>query len=115
VGNTIQFGNNQYLVSFFLNGELNVHNAFEENYRVGAGPKLYFRARMTEQFLTGLSLPYHWYSYSARDLGVNQAFLPDWETRYHFKNDLSVSLRARAQVVHDIWTTRGELGLQYFY
>ncbi|MFL5784620.1 MAG: DUF4105 domain-containing protein [Bacteriovoracaceae bacterium] len=115
VGNTVQFHNGQYLVSFLLNGELDIHNAFQENYRVGAGPKLYMRARITDYFLSGLSLPYHWYSYSARDLGVNQAFLPDWETRYHLKNNLSFALKLRAQVVHYEWTTRGELGLQYFY
>ena len=115
VGNTVQLGNGRFLAAFLFNGEVNLHNTFEENYRVGVGPKLYLRARLTDQFLSGLSLPYHWYSYSFRNFGVNQAFLPDWETRYHFKNGISLSLRARSFVVQDEWTVRGEFGLQYFY
>jgi hypothetical protein len=115
VGNTIQLQNGKYLVSFLMNGEVDIQSAFQENYRVGTGPKIYFRAKLTDQFLTGLSLPYHWYSYSVRDLGTNQAFLPEWETRYHLKNNLSVSLRTKGIASRDIWTLRGEIGLQYFY
>ncbi len=115
VGNTVQLQNGNYLISFLMNAELDIQNSFKENYRVGTGPKIYLRAKFTDALLSGLSLPYHWYSYSARDLGTNQAFLPEWETRYHFKNNLSLSLRTRGQAVHDIWTVRGELGLQYFY
>ena len=98
-----------------MNAELDIQNSFQENYRVATGPKIYLRAKLSDSLLSGLSLPYHWYSYSARDIGVNQAFLPEWETRYHFKNNLSLSARARGQAVHDMWTVRGEVGLQYFY
>jgi hypothetical protein len=115
VGNTIQFRNGKYLASFLINGEVDVQNSFQENYRIGTGPKIYLRAKWNDYFLTGLSLPYHWYTYTMRDFGTNQAFLPEWETRYHLNRKLSLSLRSRGQVVHDIWTIRGELGLQYFY
>ncbi len=115
VGNTVQLDQGKYLISFLMNAELNVQSSFQENYRLGTGPKIYMRAKFTDAFLTGLSLPYHWFSYSARDIGVNQAFLPEWESRYHFRNNLSLSLRGRGQAVRDIWTVRGELGLQYFY
>lgn len=115
VGNTVQLSKGKYLIAFLMNGEVNVQSSFDENYRVGLGPKIYFRAKVTDSLLTGLSLPYHWFSYSVRDLGVDQAFLPEWETRYHFRNNLSLSLRGRGQAMHDIWSVRGELGLQYFY
>ncbi len=115
VGNTVQLQNGNYLISFLMNAEVDVQSSFQENYRVGTGPKIYLRAKVTDSLISGLSLPYHWYSYSVRDIGVNQAFLPEWETRYHFKNNLSLSARTRGQAVHDIWTIRGELGLQYFY
>ncbi len=115
VGNTVQIQNGRYLVAFLMNAEVNLQSSFQENYRVGTGPKIYLRAKFSDELLTGLSLPYHWFSYSVRDLGTDQAFLPEWETRYHFRNNLSLSLRARGTAVHDIWTMRGELGLQYFY
>lgn len=115
VGNTVQLQNGNFLISFLMNAEVNVQSAFQENYRVGTGPKIYFRAKLSDQFMTALSLPYHWYSYSARDLGTNQAFLPEWETRYHLKNDFSLSLRLSGIASRDIWTFRGEIGLQYFY
>lgn len=115
VGNTVQLANGKFLAAFLLNGEVNIHNTFQENYRVGTGPKIYMRARWTEKLLTGVSLPYHWYTYSARDLGVDQAFVPEFETRYHLKNNFSLSLRSKATAVRDYWTVRGELGLQYFY
>ncbi len=115
VGNTVQLQNGKYLLSFLMNGEVNVQSSFQENYRIGTGPKIYLRAKFTDALISGLSLPYHWYTYSVRDVGSNQAFLPEWETRYHMHNNLSLSLRTRGQVVRDYWTVRGELGLQYFY
>lgn len=115
VGNTVQLDRGNYLIALLMNAELNVQSSFEENFRLGTGPKIYMRAKISDSLITGLSLPYHWFSYSARDLGVNQAFLPEWETRYHMKNNLSLSLRARGQAMEDLWSFRGELGLQYFY
>lgn len=115
VGNTVQFQDGRYLVAFLINAEVNVQNTFQENYRLGTGPKIYFRAKFTDSLMTGLSLPYHWFSYSVRDLGREQAFLPEWETRYHLQNNLSLSLRTRGTAVHDKWMLRGEFGLQYFY
>jgi hypothetical protein len=115
VGNSLQLDNKNFLLAFLANAEVNVHNSFEDNYRLGIGPKIYSRWRASEKFLTGASLIYHWNTFSGRNLFTNQLLIPEWESRYHLSEQFSLSLKGSGWEQDRIWTTRGELGLQYFY
>jgi hypothetical protein len=114
-GNSLQLDNKNFLLAFLANAEVNVHNSFEDNYRLGIGPKIYSRWRASEKFLTGASLIYHWNTFSGRNLFTNQLLIPEWESRYHLSEQFSLSLKGSGWEQDRIWTTRGELGLQYFY
>lgn len=114
-GNSLHLDNKKFLLALLLNSEINVHNSFEENYRLGLGPKLYTRWKASERFLTGISLTYHWNTFSREDLFTHQLLIPEWESRYHLTQQFSLSLKAKGWESDRNWSTRAELGLQYFY
>lgn len=115
VGNSLQLADRNFLLAFLINTEINIHNYFDESYRLGLGPKLYTRWRASEKFLTDLGVTYHWNTFSAQKLLTQHTLMPEWESRYHLSDDFSLSLKASGWETSRVWTTRGELGLQYFY
>lgn len=115
VGNTLQLAQGKFLVALLINTEIMIHSAFQENYRLGLGPKVYSRIRLAEQLVTGLEISYHLNSYSAANIFQDQAWVTYWETRYHINDRFSLALRASHRSVFERESSAGELGLQYFY
>lgn len=115
VGNTLQFLDKRVLLSFLFHGDLVVQNSFEENFRLGLGPKIFTRVKFSDQFLISGSISYLLNTYKYRKVMEDQMLIPDFEARYHLNERFSIAGKANAFELNDSWQSRGELGLQYFY
>lgn len=116
VGNTVNLGENAFL-AILLNTNLFIQNRFQENYRLGLGPKLTGRVALTEKLAIRLDALYHWNTYSRRDSFTDQLLVIEGETRYHVNSVFSLLLRGGFQEFQHASSaqTQVEAGLQYFY
>lgn len=115
IGNSLQVFNERLLLSVLLNGEVDLQSQFENNYRVGLGPKLYSRYRFSDKWVTGLSSYYHFNTYVHEKFFQDYEWWNDVEVRHHFSDRVSVSLKGGGIERRREWQTFGELGLLYFY
>lgn len=116
VGNTVNLGDKAFL-AILLNTNLFIHNRFQENYRLGLGPKLTGRVEFSKAWAMRLDAFYHWNTYSQRDSFTDQLLVIQGETRYHLNSRFSLLLKGGVQKFnHAVSETfEVETGLQYFY
>lgn len=114
VGNSIHLFDGQILMAFLLNMNLELHNFYKENYRMGLGPKLITRFALSEQWMAGASAFHHTNIYSVRDVGTDYDLSFEVELRHHMHKKLSIFIKARNSEMQDRVVSGGEVGLQYF-
>jgi hypothetical protein len=116
VGNTVSLGEKAF-VAILLNTNLFLHNRFQENYRLGLGPKITGRVEFSKAWAMRIDAFYHWNTYSRSDSFTDQLLVIEGETRYHLNSSLSLLLKGGVQKF-DHANSRAiaaETGLQYFY
>lgn len=116
VGNTVNLGEKAFLV-LLLNSNLFLHNRFDENYRLGLGPKLTGRLEFSKAWALRLDAFYHWNTYSRRDSFTDQLLVIEGETRYHLNSSFSLLLKGGMQRFDHAESENlvAETGLQYFF
>lgn len=115
LGNSIQVNHEKILFSFLINGELNLQSQFEQDYRIGIGPKIFSRYLMTDHWVLGLSSWYHFNTYQTDKIFQDHLWHNELELRYHLNPKLSLAIKGQGIEMNDKWMTQGEFGLQYFY
>lgn len=114
-GNTIQLAKNRVLMSFLLNGELNIQSQFAQDYRVGLGPKFYTRFKINDRWATALNSVYHFNTYEHKKMFQDYEWLNELELRHYVNDRWTVALKGGGTERNRQWMSYGELGLQYFY
>ena len=115
VGNSLQLAKQKVLLSFLLNGEMNIQSQFENNYRLGLGPKFYARYKLSDKWLMGLNTFYHFNTYEHNKPFQDYEWQNDLEVRHHLTDKISLSLRGGGVERERSWQGFSEFGLQYFY
>jgi hypothetical protein len=116
MGNSIQIGKEKrVLMAFLFNGDLTLHNVFEENYLLGIGPKTYIRYIFSERFLSGIEASYLSNTTSGKQLFSNHDTRINWESRFHASESNSYVLRLGAHESGSVWFNTAQLGVQLFY
>lgn len=115
VGNSISLAHEKVLMSLLINGEVDLQSQFENNYRVGLGPKFYTRFKFSDKWLVGLNSWYHFNTYEHDKVFQDYEWWNDLETRHHLTERVSLSLKGGGIERAREWQLFGEFGLQYFY
>jgi hypothetical protein len=115
VGNALELFNERLLMAFLMNGEVDFQSQFENNYRVGLGPKFFTRFKFTDKWVTGLNSYYHFNTFENKKIFQNYEWWNELEARHHFTDRISVSLKGGGIERQRQWQTFGELGLLYYY
>ncbi|MCM2351198.1 MAG: DUF4105 domain-containing protein [Bacteriovoracaceae bacterium] len=115
VGNSLQLARQKILLALLLNGELNIQSQFENNYRVGLGPKMFARYRLSDTWVTALNTYYHFNTYEHQKPFEDYEWWNELELRHHLNEKVSLSLKGGGVEREREWFTFGEFGLQYFY
>lgn len=115
IGNSLQLLDEKLLLSFFVNGELDIQAQFINNYRFGIGPKALGRFSFSEKWMMGMSSRYHLNTYHHERLLQDYEWWNDLELRHHISDKFSLSLKAGAIERERMWISYTEIGLQYFY
>jgi hypothetical protein len=114
-GNSVTILNERILLSVLLNGEVNVQSQFENNYRVGLGPKIYTRFKFNDRWLIGVNSWYHFNTYEHDKVFQDYEWSNDLELRHHLSEKISLSLKGGGVERDREWQIFGEFGVQYFY
>jgi hypothetical protein len=115
VGNSLQISKQRLLLAFLLNGEVDFQSQFENNYRIGIGPKIFTRLKLTDKWVAGLNTYYHLNTFEHKKVFQNYEWWNELEARHHFTEKVSFSLKGGGIERNREWQTFGELGLLYFY
>lgn len=114
-GNSVQFAGQRILLSFLINGELNLQSQFENNYRVGLGPKVFGRFKFSDKWIAGLTSYYHFNTYEHKKMFQDYEWWNDLELRHHLSNKVSLGMKGGGIERERRWISFGELSLYYFY
>ena len=115
VGNSLDISRGRLFMSVLINGELDIQSQFVDNYRLGLGPKLFSRFRMSDAWLMGFTSYYHFNTYEHQKMFQDYEWYNELELRHHLSESVSLSLKGNGYEREHEWVTGGELGLQYFY
>ena len=115
VGNSLQIAQERILLAILLNGEINIQSQFDHNYRLGVGPKIFTRYKMSDSWIAGLTTWYHFNTYELQNLVQDYEWQNEMELRFHMNEKISLLLKGRAVERERNWMSSAELGLQYFY
>lgn len=115
VGNSLQLARQKVLLAFLLNGELDIQSQFENNYRIGLGPKVFARFKFSDKWMAGLNTFYHFNTYEHKKLFQDYEWWNELELRHHVNDKISLSLKGGGIEREREWFTFGEFGIQYFY
>lgn len=115
VGNSLQFSLNKGLFSFLISGEIALQDQFQENYRLGLGPKLFARFKLMDEVILGLTTMYHYQTFETKSLLQDHEWFNELELRAHLNQRISMALKGSAIERDRIWMPTVSLGLQYFY
>lgn len=115
IGNSLHLFSNRLLVALLMNTQLDLHNYYQDSYRIGLGPKLVGRFIFTDWWLMGLETYYHYNTFAGDSIFVRNDLIYKLESRFHIHNRFSVFTKLGGQ--EKLKQTRNslELGLQYFY
>ncbi len=115
IGNSLQLSNNKLLFSLLLNSELQLQSQFNNNFRLGLGPKFFMRYYFSDLWGASYSSIYHLNTTELNSPGENQFWWHEFETRYHLSQKASLFMKLKTVEFSKKWLPNGELGLQYFY
>jgi hypothetical protein len=115
IGNSIQLVNRRLLLAFLMNSEVNIQSQFENNYRIGLGPKIFTRLKFSDKWLAGLSSTYHFNTYEHNKLFQDYEWASELELRHHLTHRISLVIKGGGMERDRRWQPFGEFGLQYFY
>lgn len=115
IGNSISLAHERVLMSLLMNAELDLQSQFENNYRVGIGPKFYTRFKFSDKWLMGVNSWYHFNTYEHDKIFQDYEWWNDLESRHHLTERVSLSVKGGGVERARQWQMFGELGLQYFY
>jgi hypothetical protein len=102
------------LGALLLSGELNLQSQFRENYRIGAGPKVFLHYLLHPRLVAGITSTYHLNTYRHRAPASDQDWESEAELRLHVTGGLSLFARAAGAERAREWPGVTEFGLRYF-
>lgn len=114
-GNSVQLADKRVLLAFLLNGEVNFQSQFENNYRIGLGPKVFARFKFSDEWVAGLNTYYHFNTYEHKKLFQDYEWWNDLELRHHLNEKVSLAAKGGGIERERKWFTFGELALHYHY
>jgi hypothetical protein len=116
LGNSLELGKQKkFMIAVLLNADVSLHNAFEENFLLGTGPKSYIRYKFTDKFLSGIEASYLWNTTSGKNLFTNQDTRISWESRFHASESTSYVFKLATHETGSVWFNTAQLGIQLFY
>ena len=115
IGNSLQVANRKILLAILLNTEVNIQSQFENNYRLGLGPKLFMRFKFSDLWIAALSSTYHFNTFEHTSVFQNAEWFSELELRHHMTKRISLAAKGGSIEREGSWLGYGELGFQYFY
>ena len=114
-GNSIQLLKERLLLSILINGELNLQSQFENNYRVGLGPKFFGRFKFSDKWIAGFTSVYHFNTFEHKKVFEDYEWWNEFELRHHMTDKVSLGIKGGGIEREREWLSFGELSLHYFY
>lgn len=115
IGNSLQLAKQKVLLAFLMNGEVDLQSQFENNYRIGIGPKVFSRFKFSDKWIAGLSSTYHFNTYEHKKPFQDYEWASELELRHHLTERISLAIKGGGIERDRDWLSFGEFGLQYFY
>jgi Domain of unknown function (DUF4105) len=115
IGNSLDISSGRVLLVLLLNGEADLQSQFQNNYRIGLGPRFVSRFNFSDRWLALLTSSYHLNTYEHQKIFQDYEWLTDLEFRHHLTDRLSLGIKGGSIDRNSDRLLFSEVSFRYFY